>query len=105
MRAGEAEGGGEKRRKGEGDGRWGKDGGREEGKWGERREGEERREKETHVVRAYGVDLLDLVAERHRLVDDELQELVRRGLAREQFELLIDGPTPEEHDAEGELQR
>ena len=57
------------------------------------------------MVRAYGVDLLDLVAERHRLVDDELQELVRRGLAREEFELLVDGPTPEEHDAEGELRR
>ena len=55
------------------------------------------------MVRADGVDLLDLVAERHRLINDELQELVRRGLAREQLELLVDRLAPEKHHAEGEL--
>lgn len=55
------------------------------------------------MIRADSVNLLDLVAERHCLVDDELQELARRGLAREQLELLEHGLTPEEHDPGSEL--
>ena len=81
--------------------------GRRERAKGRRGEGEKSRregqKREAHVVRADGVDLLDLVAERHRLVDDELQKLVRRGLAREQLELLVDRLPPEKHDAEGKL--
>ena len=55
------------------------------------------------MVRADGVDLLNLVAERHRLVDDELQELVRRGLAREQLELSVDRAAPRDDDAGADL--
>ena len=57
------------------------------------------------MVRAHGVDLLDLVAERRRLVDEQLQELVRRALAREELELAVDGARPGENDAEGDLRR
>ena len=46
------------------------------------------------MVRPHGVDLLNLVRERRRLVDEQLQELVRRGLAREQLELLVYCPSP-----------
>ena len=55
------------------------------------------------MVRAHGVDLLDLVAERERLVEDELQELGWCGPPGEQPELLIDRRPPEEDHAHGEL--
>jgi alpha-D-ribose 1-methylphosphonate 5-triphosphate synthase subunit PhnI len=55
------------------------------------------------VVRAHGVDLRDVLAERRGLVDDELQERVRRGLAREQLELAVDRVAPERDDADGDL--
>ena len=50
------------------------------------------------MVRAHGVDLLDLVAERDRLVDEELDKVVRRGLAREQLELAVDRARPRRDD-------
>ena len=55
------------------------------------------------MVRAHGVDLLDLVAERRRLVDEQLQELVRRALAREQLELAVYRARPCGNDAERDL--
>ena len=55
------------------------------------------------MVRPNGVDLLDLVAEGHRLVDEELHEIVRGRLAREQLELPVDRRAPREDDSHGEL--
>ena len=59
----------------------------------------------TYVVGADGVDLLDLVAEGHGLVDEELDKVMRRRLAREELELAVDGARPGENDAEGDLRR
>lgn len=42
------------------------------------------------MIRPHCVHLLDLVRERHGLVDEELQEVVRRRLARQELELLVD---------------
>ena len=57
----------------------------------------------TDVVRSHGVDLFDLVAEGDGLVDDELDEVVRRGFAGEQLELAVDGVPPREDHASGDL--
>lgn len=56
------------------------------------------------MVRAHGVDLLDLVAERHRLVDEELEKVVRRRLAREQLELPVHRARPRRDDPKRDLQ-
>ena len=55
------------------------------------------------MIRAHGVDLLDLVAEGERLVEDELQEFGRGGPPGEQPELLVDRRPPEEDHADGKL--
>ncbi len=57
----------------------------------------------TDVVRAHGVDFLDLLAEGDGLVDDELDEFVWRGLPGEELELLVDGASPRDNDEEGNL--
>ena len=46
------------------------------------------------MVRADGVHLHDVVREGHRLVDEQLQEVVRRGLSGEELELLVHRPVP-----------
>ena len=61
------------------------------------------RDELTDVVRSHGVDLFDLVAEGDGLVDDELDEVVRRGFAGEQLELAVDGVPPREDHASGDL--
>ena len=48
----------------------------------------------TYVVRSHGVDFLDLVGEGDRFVDEQLEELARRGLAREKLELAVDRVGP-----------
>ena len=55
------------------------------------------------MVRAHGVDLLDLVAERRRLVYEQLQKLVRRALAGEELELAVYRARPCGNDAERDL--
>ena len=55
------------------------------------------------MVRAHGVHILDLVAERRRLVDEQLQELVRGTLAREQLKLAVYRARPCGNDAERDL--
>ena len=57
------------------------------------------------MVGPHGVDFLDLLAERHCLVYDELDELVRGGFASEQFELLINGASPRNDDEKSNLQK
>ena len=52
-----------------------------------------------------GVDLLNLIAKGDSLVDEQLEELVRRGLAREQLELAVDRARPRDDDAERDLRR
>ena len=59
----------------------------------------------THVIRSDRIQLLDLVAERHRLVDDELEELVRCRFSGEQRELGEHGSGPGDDDADGDLRR
>ena len=44
------------------------------------------------MVRAYSVNLLNRVAEGHRLVCNELDEVVRSTLPRKQLELFVDCP-------------
>lgn len=55
------------------------------------------------VVRADRVDLRDLIGERRHLVDDELEEVVRRRKARELAELKVDGTPPGSHDTHADL--
>lgn len=55
------------------------------------------------MVRAYGVDFLDLLAEGDGLVDDELDEFVWRGLPGKELELLVDGASPRDNDEESNL--
>ena len=72
------------------------------GQWTSAR-GTRERDEMTDVVRSHGVDLFDLVAEGDGLVDDELDEVVRRGFAGEQLELAVDGVPPREDHASGDL--
>ena len=55
------------------------------------------------MIRPHSIDLLDLVRERRGLVDEQLQELVRRALAREQLELAVYRARPCGNDAERDL--
>lgn len=57
----------------------------------------------TYVIRAHGINLLNLVGEGCRLVREELDELVRRGPAREQPELAVDRLCPRGDDARCDL--
>lgn len=52
------------------------------------------------MVRSHGVNLLDVVRERYGLVYEELYEVMRRRLAGEKLELLVDRPSPS-HDHTG----
>ena len=53
--------------------------------------------RDAHVVRSHSINLLDLVRERRRLVDEQLQKLVWRRFAREQLELFVDCPAPRDN--------
>lgn len=55
------------------------------------------------MIRAHGVDFFDLVAERHRVVDEQLQELVWCRFASEELELVVDSARPCHNDAECDL--
>lgn len=55
------------------------------------------------MVRPHGVHLLDLVAERHRLVRQQLDKLVRCALSCEQLELFVDRAYPGENHSRGDL--
>ena len=61
--------------------------------------------KGTYMICADGIYLLDLLAEGHCFVDDELQEVVRRGLAREELKLAVDRARPRDNDSRGDLRR
>ena len=60
-------------------------------------------EEGTDVVRAHGVNFLDLLAEGDGLVDDELEELVRGRLSGKELELFVDGVSPRKNDAGSDL--
>ena len=60
---------------------------------------------ETHMICSDGVHLLNLVAKRHGIVDKELNEVVRRRLAREQFKLAVNGARPRSNDPGRDLRR
>lgn len=55
------------------------------------------------MICAHGIHFLDLVAERHRVVHEQLDKVAGRRLAGEQLELGVDGVSPSEHDTEGDL--
>lgn len=57
----------------------------------------------TYLVCAYSIDLLDLVAERDGVVDEELQELVRGRFPSQQLELVVNGARPRKDDTERDL--
>lgn len=54
------------------------------------------------MICAHGIHFLDLVAERHRVVHEQLDKVAGRRLAGEQLELGVDGVSPSEHDTEGD---
>jgi len=51
------------------------------------------------MVRANGIDLFDLAAERHRFVNQKLNEMIRGGFSGQQFELFVDPIDPSAADA------
>ena len=55
------------------------------------------------MIRPHRVNLLDLVAESHGLVNDELQKLVRCGFAGEERELAVHCAGPGDYDADCDL--
>lgn len=55
------------------------------------------------MVRPNCVDLLDLVAERSSLVDDELKELMGRGLPRKLLKLPVNRQGPRKENASSNL--
>jgi hypothetical protein len=55
------------------------------------------------VVRSDGIDLFNLVAERHRLVNQKLNEVVRGGFSSQQFEFSVDPIDPSATDAAANL--
>jgi hypothetical protein len=55
------------------------------------------------VVRANGIDLFDLVAERHRLVNQKLDKIMRGGFSGQQFEFSVDPVDPSATDAGANL--
>lgn len=57
------------------------------------------------MIGSDGVHLLNLVAKRHGLIDKELNEVVRRRLAREQFKLAVNGTRPRSNDPGRDLRR
>ena len=57
----------------------------------------------TNMVGTDGIEFLNFVAECERLVDDELDKLVRGGFPREQLKLLVDGSTPQCNDTNSNL--
>lgn len=57
----------------------------------------------TDVVRAHGVNFLDLLAEGDGLVDDELEEFVWRRFPGKELELLVNGGSPRDYDEERDL--
>ena len=46
------------------------------------------------MVCPHSIHLVYFVRERHRLVDEQLKEVVRRGLSGEELELLVHRPVP-----------
>ena len=55
------------------------------------------------MIGAHGVDFLDLVAECHRLVHQQVHEFLWGGLAREKLELSVDDMAPSDCHAECDL--
>ena len=55
------------------------------------------------MVRANGIDLFNLIAERHRLVNQELNEVMRGGFSGQQLKLLVDPVDPSTTDASANL--
>jgi len=57
-----------------------------------------------YVVRADGIDLFNLVAEHHRLVNEKLNEIVGSGSSGQQFKFSVDPIDPSAADAGANLQ-
>lgn len=55
------------------------------------------------MVCTNGIDLFDLVAERHRLVNEKLNEIVRGRFSGQQFEFSVDPIDPSATDAGANL--
>lgn len=57
----------------------------------------------TYVVRPYSINFLNLIAEGHSFVDDELQEVVWRRLPSQESKLFVDSVTPGNDDSSANL--
>jgi hypothetical protein len=57
----------------------------------------------TRVVRPYSDNFLNLAAECHSLVDDELQKLMWCRISGQEAKFLIDGATPSNNDTSTDL--
>ena len=55
------------------------------------------------MIRADSIDFLNLLVERHRLVNQELDELVGGGFSRQQLEFFVDPVDPSSGDTGGNL--
>jgi len=55
------------------------------------------------VVRANGIELFDLVVERHRFVNQKLNEIIGGGFSCQKFEFSVDPIDPSATDAGANL--
>lgn len=55
------------------------------------------------MVCSDGIDLFNLVAERHRLVDQKLNEVMRGGFSGQQLKFSVDSVDPSATDAAADL--
>ena len=55
------------------------------------------------MVCSDGIDLFNLVAERHRLVNQKLNEIMRGGFSGQQFKFSVDPVDPSAADAAADL--
>jgi hypothetical protein len=55
------------------------------------------------MIRSNGVQANDLITEGHGFVYDQLQELMRRRLPREELKLSVNRPTPGDDDTCSDL--
>jgi hypothetical protein len=57
----------------------------------------------TDMICSYSIDLIELVAERHCLVNQELEEVMRCRLSGQKLELSVNRSTPGDDDSQGNL--
>jgi hypothetical protein len=56
------------------------------------------------MICPHGIDLINLVAECCRLVNDQLQKVMRCGFASQELELSVYRASPSYHDSQADLE-